>query len=120
MGGEEALLVGAGGGRGGGRDEAAQLGVGGAVPVPAEQPAEVRDRGGVLVAAGDGGVQPLADLHEGVEVKLVGVALPVHLLHDVLVVVVAQGSRHFVVVHVWFGFSLTPASCNLVRVTENK
>ena len=53
------------------------------------------------------------------EVELVRVSLAVHLLEDVLVVVVAQSPRHFVIVHVWFGLSLAPASRNLVRVTEN-
>ena len=52
------------------------------------------------------------------EVELVRVSLAVHLLEDVLVVVVAQSPRHFVIVHVWFGFPLAPASRNLVGVTE--
>lgn len=44
------------------------------------------------------------------EVELVCVALAVHLAHDVLVVVVAKCSRHFVVIHVRLRFSLTPFS----------
>ena len=60
----------------------------------------------------------MARSHQGMEVKLVGVSLPVHLGHDVLVVVVAQGPAHLVVVHVGLGFSLPPLPGHLVRVSQ--
>ena len=43
----------------------------------------------VFVWRGDGWVQPLTDLHKGVEVELVGVSFPVHLLQDALVVIIS-------------------------------
>ena len=63
-----------------------------------------------------GGVQALAQLHQGVEVKLVRVTLPVDFLHDVLVVVVSEGPAHLVVVHVGLGLPLTPPARHLVWV----
>ena len=52
------------------------------------------------------------------EVELVSVSLAVHLGHDVLVIVVAQGSAQFVVVHVGLGLALPPAAGHLVRVHQ--
>ena len=66
-----------------------------------------------------GGVSPgLQHLGQPHEVELVGVALAVHLGHDVLVVVVAQGAAQLVVVHVGLGLALTPAARHLVRVHQ--
>ena len=118
VGGEEALLVGAAGGRDRRRgNEAGQLGIGGVVVAVGwpENAAKIRD---TLVGAGQGRIQALADLHQGMEVELVGIALPVHLLHDVLVVVVAEGPAHLVVVHVGLGLPLTPPPCHLIRIRE--
>lgn len=50
------------------------------------------------------------------KVKLVGVSFAVHFSHDVFVVIVAQGTAQFVVVHIWLAFTFTPASGHLVRV----
>lgn len=36
--------------------------------------------------------------------------------HDVLVVVVAQGSAEFIIVHVWFGLALTPSPRDFIWV----
>lgn len=58
----------------------------------------------------------LVRLRDALEVKFVGVALPVHLGHDVLVVVVAQSAAQLVVVHVGFALALAPALCHLVWV----
>lgn len=58
----------------------------------------------------------LVCLRDALEVKFVGVALAVHLSHDVLVVVVAQGAAQLVVVHVWLALALTPAFGHFVRV----
>ena len=48
----------------------------------------------------------------------VGIPLAVHLGHDVLVVVVAQGAAQLVVVHVGLGLALPPAPRHLVRVHQ--
>lgn len=58
----------------------------------------------------------LQRLGDAVKVKLVGVALPVHLGHDVLVVVVAQCTAQLIVVHVGLALALAPAPGHLVRV----
>lgn len=58
----------------------------------------------------------LAHLGQAVEVELVGIALAVHLAHDVLVVVVPQRPAQLVVVHAGFTLPLPPASGYLVRV----
>ena len=50
------------------------------------------------------------------EVELVGIALAVHLGHDIFVIVVAQCTAQLVVVHVGLALTLTPAPCHLVRV----
>jgi len=55
-------------------------------------------------------------LRDALEVELVGVALAVHLGHDVLVVVVAQRAAQLVVVHVGLALALAPALGHLVRV----
>ena len=60
----------------------------------------------------------LQDLRQPHEVELVGVALAVHLGHDVLVVVVAQRTAQLVVVHVGFGLPLAPAARHLIRVHQ--
>ena len=60
----------------------------------------------------------LHGLRQPSKVKLVGVAFAVDFSHDVLVVVVPQGSGEFVVVHVGFGLALAPAPGHLVRVHE--
>ena len=58
----------------------------------------------------------LQGLGNAMEVKLVGVALAVHLGHNVLVIVVAQGTAQLVIVHVGFALTLPPASSHLVGV----
>lgn len=58
----------------------------------------------------------LKGLRDPVEVELVRVAFAVNFGHDVLVVVVAQGSTQLVVVHVGFALPLTPAPRHLVWV----
>ena len=72
------------------------------------------------IAVGRRGVRilDLAGLHDGMEVELVGIALPMHLGHDVLVGVVAEGPAHLVVVHVGLGLPLTPPPCHLIRIRE--
>lgn len=54
------------------------------------------------------------------KVKLVGVAFAVHFGHDVLVVIIAQCTTQFVVVHVGLAFAFTPASGHLIRVYQFK
>lgn len=58
----------------------------------------------------------LVRLRDSLEVKFVGVALAVHLSHDVLVVVVAQGATQLVVVHVGLALALAPALGHLIGV----
>ena len=48
--------------------------------------------------------------------KSVDVSLAGSLVNDVLVVVIPQTTREFLVVHLWFIFPLTPAPGHLVRV----
>uniref|UniRef100_A0A1I8GJU7 Protein kinase domain-containing protein n=1 Tax=Macrostomum lignano TaxID=282301 RepID=A0A1I8GJU7_9PLAT len=60
----------------------------------------------------------LHGLSQAGKVELVGVALAVHLGHDVLVVIVAQRPAQLVVVHVGLGLALAPASGHLVRVGQ--
>lgn len=60
----------------------------------------------------------LVRLRDALEVKFVGVALAVHLSHDVLVVVVAQSAAQLVVVHVGLALALAPALGHLVRVSH--
>lgn len=62
----------------------------------------------------------LAHLRQAVKVKFVRVALSVHLGHDVFVVVIAQSSAQFVVVHVRFTLAFPPPSGHLVRVYQFK
>lgn len=50
------------------------------------------------------------------EVKLVGVALPVDFGHDIFVIVVAEGTAEFIVVHIGFAFPFSPAPGNLIRI----
>lgn len=77
--------------------------------------AHVGEVRGVLVQGGlrRVGLQGLSD---AVEVKLVGIALPVDLGHDVLVIVVSEGAAEFVIVHVGFALPLSPAPGHLIRV----
>lgn len=77
--------------------------------------AHVWQVGGVLVQGRLGGMG-LQGLGNPVEVKLVGIALPVHLGHDVFVVVVAEGTAEFVIVHVGLALPLPPAPSHLIRV----
>lgn len=58
----------------------------------------------------------LQGLGDAVEVEFVGIPLAMHLGHDVLVVVVAQGAAELVVVHVGLAFPLAPAPRHLVGV----
>lgn len=60
----------------------------------------------------------LGGLREPLKVELVGIALAVHLLHDVLVVVVAQRPAKLVVVHVGLTFALAPLPGHLVRIEQ--
>lgn len=60
----------------------------------------------------------LAHLGQAMEVKLVGISLAMDLGHDVLVIVVAQGSAQLVVVHVGFAFPLSPTSGDLVGIGQ--
>jgi hypothetical protein len=84
-----------------------------------------RCRGATRVNHGGGGVggrgrhrRRLIELRQAREVELVGVALAVHLGHDVLVVVVAQSAAQLVVVHVGLALALAPPPRHLVRIDE--
>ena len=67
-------------------------------------------------SSSEGGIEPLAELHQGVEIKLVSVTLPVNFLHDVLVVVITESPAHLVVVHVGLRLPLSPPPRHLVGV----
>lgn len=58
----------------------------------------------------------LQRLSDTVKVELVGVALSVHLGHDIFVIVVAQRAAQLVVVHVGLALTLTPAPRHLIGV----
>jgi hypothetical protein len=60
----------------------------------------------------------LTSLSEAMKVELVSISLSMDLGHNVLVIVISQGSREFVVVHVWFALSLSPSSCYFVRICQ--
>lgn len=77
-----------------------------------------RDIRHLSLVLNDPAVRPvvLVCLRDPLEVKLVGVALAVHLGHDVLVVVVAQGAAQLVVVHVGLALALAPALGDLIWV----
>lgn len=79
-----------------------------------------RNRGEITLKLVDGLLRGgrLAHLRQAVEIELVGVALPVHFGHDVLVVVVAQRPAQFIVVHVGFALAFPPPPGHLVRVDE--
>lgn len=62
----------------------------------------------------------LVRLRDALEVELVSVAFAVHFGHDVLVVVVAQGTAQLVIVHVGFALALAPALGHLVWVGHLK
>ena len=55
---------------------------------------------------------------DGGEVNTVGVAFAGHFGHDSSVVVVAESSGKLVVVHVGFGLTVTPSSCDFLRVED--
>ena len=71
--------------------------------------------GMILHAGGGTGAHVLGD---GVKVELVDVAFPVHLVHDLLVVVVAYGPAQLVVVHAGFPFSDAPEHRDGLRIQE--
>lgn len=77
--------------------------------------AHVREVRGVLVQGGlwRVGLQGLGD---PVEVKLVGVALPVDFGHDVFIIVVTEGPAEFIIVHVGFAFPFSPAPGHLIWI----
>lgn len=58
----------------------------------------------------------LQGLSDAVEVELVGVALAVHLGHDIFVIIVAQRTAQLVVVHVGLALPLPPAPRHLIGV----
>lgn len=60
----------------------------------------------------------LGRLGQALEVKLVGVPFAVHLLHNILVVIVAQRPTKLVVVHVWFALAFAPFSGNFIGVDQ--
>lgn len=71
--------------------------------------------GGILHTRGGAGTHVLGD---GVKVELVNVSLPVDLVHDLLVVVVADRSAQLVVVHAGLPFSDAPEHRHGLRVQE--
>lgn len=58
----------------------------------------------------------LVGLGDALEIKFVCIPLAVHLGHDVLVIVVAEGTAELVIVHVRLAFSLPPALGHLIWV----
>lgn len=53
-----------------------------------------------------------------IEVELVRVAFAVNLRHDILIIVIAKGTREFVVVHIRLGLSFSPATRHFVRIDQ--
>lgn len=58
----------------------------------------------------------LVGLGDALEIEFVCITLAVHLGHDVLVIVVAEGTAELVIVHVRLAFSLPPALGHLIWV----
>lgn len=52
------------------------------------------------------------------KVKLVSVSFTVDFCHDVFVVIISESSTEFVIIHIRFAFSLSPTSCNFVRICQ--
>lgn len=50
------------------------------------------------------------------KVKFIGIPLAMHFGHNVLVVVISEGSTQFVIIHVGFALALSPSSGHLVGV----
>lgn len=50
------------------------------------------------------------------EIKLVGVTFAVHFRHYVFVIIVAESTTEFVVIHVGLGLPLAPSASHLIRV----
>lgn len=50
------------------------------------------------------------------EVKLVGIALPVNFGHDIFVIVVTEGAAEFIIVHIGLAFPLSPAPGDLIGI----
>lgn len=60
----------------------------------------------------------LEGLGDPMEVKLVGIALPVDFGHDIFVIVVTQGTTEFIIVHVGFAFPFSPTPGNLIGISH--
>lgn len=60
----------------------------------------------------------LHSLGQASKIKLVSISFPMHLGHDILVVVIAQGSAKFVVIHIRFTLTFAPSSSNLIWIDE--
>lgn len=60
----------------------------------------------------------LVGLGDALEIKFVCITLAMHLGHDVLVIVVAEGTAEFVIVHVRLAFSLPPTLGHLIWVSH--
>lgn len=58
----------------------------------------------------------LKSLSDAVKVKFVGIPLAMHFGHDVLVIVISEGSAQLVVIHVGFALALPPTPGYLVGV----
>lgn len=50
------------------------------------------------------------------EIKFVGIAFTMNFSHNIFIIVVAKCTAEFVIVHVRFAFSLSPAPSHFVRV----
>lgn len=55
-------------------------------------------------------------MRDAVKVKFVSVSLAVHFGHNVLVIVISEGSTQLVVIHVGFTFAFSPAPGHLIGV----
>lgn len=58
----------------------------------------------------------LESLGNAMKVKFVGIPLAMHFRHNVLVIVVSEGSAQLVVIHVGLAFAFSPAPRHFVRV----
>ena len=52
------------------------------------------------------------------KIELVSIPLSMNFSHDVLVIVIAQSTTEFVVIHIRLAFSFTPSTSHLIRISQ--
>lgn len=58
----------------------------------------------------------LESLGNAMKVKFVGIPFAMHFGHNVLIIVVSEGSAQLVIIHIGLAFAFSPAPCHFIRV----